>query len=349
MTNSNALPVMARDQQQTHDNQQAHNRLQSLFYKNSIETTELKTFLTQLKPIIEDELEILLQDQRRKGQKESKDLETLFEAMSYATLGNGKRLRAFLFLATCYSLGYEFSCGNINKDLLKICCALECLHAYSLIHDDLPGMDNSPLRRGKPSTHKAFNHHTAILSGSALQNLGFEILLSLNFKAEDKVELTKILLQKTGSLGMMGGQQLDMDYEVSCQTVPTKNIETMLHMKTGAFFQACVLMAWRLFKNKHLSSSPIRESLEQFAYHFGLLFQLTDDLLDTTKKKIGKPTQQDSNKSTYTTLHGEAFTKTEIKKHTSQCLQHLENLAPSADTSTTLLKKLVHFVKTREA
>ncbi len=249
----------------------------------------------------------------------------LFDAMSYAAIGEGKFLRPYLFLSSCFALGYRFDCSETNSELLDICCAIECIQAYSLVHDDLPGMDNSDLRRGKPSVHVAFDHHTAIIAGSALQHLAFEILSRLTVLGPAIPQLIYTLSQATGGEGMMGGQQLDMDYETSNCSLSAQDIMQMLFLKSGMFFQGCLLMAWDLFGKQ---DKAIEDQLKKASDAFGLAYQIGDDLADLLSDQgaEGKPVQQDAEKKTLLALWGLEKTTAEYQRLTQAYITSLKAL-----------------------
>lgn len=220
----------------------------------------------------------------------------LHEAMRYACMGGGKRLRAQLVHAT----GSLFDCQFATLD--HAAAAVEMIHAYSLIHDDLPAMDNDDLRRGKATVHIAFDQATAILAGDALQTCAFSTLLNAECSAELKVQLMKILATATGSSGMCGGQQLDIDS--SQQKISLEALQKLHAMKTGSLIEASVNMG-ALIANANASE---REALSAFASDLGLAFQIQDDILDiesnteTLGKSAGKDVAQE--KSTYPALLG---------------------------------------------
>src|SRR5271170_5471067 len=177
---------------------------------------------------IERELDMLLGPEARLG--EPARPERLIEAMRYATLGGGKRLRPFLTVETARAL------GRTDYGPRRAGAAIECIHAYSLIHDDLPSMDNDDLRRGRPTTHRAFGEATAILAGDALQALAFEILAdpATDATGEVRVALCAGLARAVGLAGMVGGQMLDLDAEKSTAPLSVEEIRLLQAMKTGA-------------------------------------------------------------------------------------------------------------------
>jgi farnesyl diphosphate synthase len=219
----------------------------------------------------------------------------LTKPMQYGIFSGGKRLRSAVIINT----GKIF---NINyKKLLIIGAAVECIHSYSLIHDDLPAMDNDNLRRGKPSTHKKFNEFTAILAGNSLLTLAFEILSSKNLKLSlrAKNELIKQLAVYSGFLGLAGGQYFDLTFEN--KKISKSKIIEIQKKKTGKLFAFCCECAG-IIKGQNLKQ---RNLLRNIGLDIGLLFQITDDLIDYKgeSKIVGKPTQNDKNKGKQTLVN----------------------------------------------
>lgn len=224
----------------------------------------------------------------------------IIEALRYSVLGGGKRIRAILALITAQTLK-----GSIEV-ALPVAAALECMHAYSLVHDDLPAMDNDVLRRGKPTCHIAYDEATAILVGDALQALAFEILAhpKLGFEASTQLKMIHYLAGAVGiRKGMVYGQALDMMYEN--QTI-TQGALNELHLaKTGALIKASVYLGALTVEG---CDETFISPLIQFAHHLGLAFQIQDDILDVIghADKMGKRANQDAalDKSTYPQVMG---------------------------------------------
>ena len=218
------------------------------------------------------------------------------EAMRYAALGHGKRLRPFLVVESAALFGVP------RAQALRVGAALECVHCYSLVHDDLPAMDDDDLRRGRPATHRAYDEATAILAGDALLTLAFEILADEPTHAVPAIRLALVsgLARASGMAGMVGGQMLDIEAE-SRITSELSAISLIQGMKTGALFRfACeagAIMAGQDF-------GPLR----QYADNIGLAFQIADDILDveSTPETLGKATQKDKvmGKATFVDLLG---------------------------------------------
>ena len=210
----------------------------------------------------------------------------LLSAMRYAVLGAGKRLRPFLVIESARLFNVPRACA------VRVGVALECVHCYSLIHDDLPAMDDDDLRRGKPTTHKKFGEATAILAGDSLLTLAFEILAHADTHPDAIIRSALVLelAKASGKDGMAGGQMLDIEAETESALSPEHIMNIQSH-KTGALFRfACEAGA--------ILAGSDRRSLRRYADDIGLAFQITDDLLDleSTPAELGKGTQKDSGK-----------------------------------------------------
>ena len=233
-----------------------------------------------------------------KKQKKTK----LLDVMKYGTLSGGKKIRSSVIINT----GKLF---NLNLNfLLNICGAVECIHSYSLIHDDLPCMDNDKIRRGKPSTHIKFGESTAVLAGNSLLTLAFEMITDKNSSIHDKskIELIKELSKCSGHTGIAGGQYLDLSYENKKKNI--KEIINMQKKKTGKLFNFCCFSAG-VIANK---SSNEKKMLGLIGEDIGLLFQLADDFLDINgnRKLVGKPLKKDSKKGKSTLINLLGYDKT---------------------------------------
>jgi len=209
----------------------------------------------------------------------------LISSMKYGLFPGGKKIRSKILL----DLGLLF---NVNyKTLIKIGAAVECIHAYSLIHDDLPCMDNDSLRRGKPSTHIKFGESTAVLAGNSLLTMSFEILSDPKLMITDKIKinLIKKLSECSGHSGIAGGQYLDLNFEN--KKISQKKITDMEIKKTGKLFSFCC-MAPAIIKNKNITTVKF---FEMIGLEIGLLFQIVDDLIDYRgdTKRVGKKTKKD--------------------------------------------------------
>lgn len=224
---------------------------------------------------------------------------TLGQAMRYATLGGGKRIRALLCLATAQAL------GGHPEAALRAACALEMIHAYSLVHDDMPCMDNDSLRRGKPTVHIAWNEAIALLAGDTLQARAFEVLTPEGEEISPalQAQLCRILAKAAGQTGMCGGQAIDL-LSVG-QALTQAELENMHRLKTGALLEAAVMMGAACAPTL---SPAVQGQLQNYARHLGLAFQVIDDVLDcsadsqTLGKTAGKDAEHD--KPTYVALMG---------------------------------------------
>ena len=225
----------------------------------------------------------------------------LFHALKYGLFSGGKKFRSYLIVTS----GKLF---NLNyKQLIAVGAAVECMHSYSLIHDDLPSMDDDDFRRGKKSTHKVFGEATAILAGNSLLTLAFEILSSnnININTKSKINLINALASSAGYSGIAGGQFLDLKFEK--MRVNKNLIIDMQNKKTGELISFCTESAAILAnKNSH------RKYLKKIGLDIGLLFQITDDLLDLygDKKKTGKPTRRDKKNGKATIIKSLGVNKT---------------------------------------
>jgi farnesyl diphosphate synthase len=219
--------------------------------------------------------------------------------MRYATLGGGKRIRALLCLATAQALAGQ------PEAALRAACALEMIHAYSLVHDDMPCMDNDSLRRGKPTVHVAWNEAIALLAGDTLQARAFEVLTPSAAEVPPALQATlcRLLAQAAGQTGMCGGQAIDL-LSVG-QALSQAELENMHRLKTGALLEAAVMMGAACAEGVDDAQG---KQLQSYARHLGLAFQVVDDVLDcsadsaTLGKTAGK--DADNNKPTYVALLG---------------------------------------------
>jgi geranylgeranyl pyrophosphate synthase len=259
--------------------------------------------------------------------------------MRYAVLGPGKRVRPIL----CYLTGEAVGVPPGRLD--GPAAAVEIIHAYSLVHDDLPAMDDDDLRRGRPTTHKAFDEATAILAGDALQVLAFEILAGDPAMVDSpaaRLAVIRVLAQASGTAGMAGGQAMDLAAVGGRLSLP--DVEEMHRRKTGALIEASVLMA--------AESCPglppaRRAALARFAAALGLSFQIVDDLLDVEGEAavVGKPVRADaaSDKPTYPAVAGVAAAHARVDALCAESLDALGCFGPEADG----LRELARYVATR--
>lgn len=251
--------------------------------------------------------------------------ERLQEAMRYSVLGGGKRIRPALCLAAAKAVGQAGDQG------LTPACSVELIHAYSLIHDDLPAMDDDELRRGRPTTHIAFDEATAILAGDALQTLAFGLLANNSEgSAEARLAMIQELARASGYLGMVGGQAIDL--ESVGKTLSLSQLETMHRHKTGALIEASVRLG--ALTAPSVSEAALTD-LTAYARALGLAFQVQDDLLDIEgdTEVIGKPQGSDAAraKPTYPALLGVAGAREHLTALLSGALESLRAFGPEAD------------------
>ena len=238
-------------------------------------------------------------------------------AMRYSLQNGGKRLRPMLTLEFCKL------CGGKAEDALPFACAIEYIHTYSLIHDDLPCMDDDDMRRGNPSCHKMFGEATALLAGDALLTHAFEAAASADLPDEKIAAAVSLLAQNAGVGGMLGGQVLDLKYESKAE--PTiSDIITVHKLKTGALISAACLLGC-------IAAGAERDKLaaaSSYAYNLGIAFQIKDDLLDVVgdEEKLGKPVGSDaeSGKATYVTMVGAEKAQKDVVTLTERAISYLE-------------------------
>lgn len=261
----------------------------------------------------------------------------LFEAARYSLFSSGKRIRPLLVLATVKVFGDE-----LEKALLPA-CAIELIHTYSLIHDDLPCMDNDDFRRGKPTLHKVYPEWHALLTGDFLLTHAFEIIAkSPGLSAEQKLQLTHTLAKRAGGHGMVGGQFLDL--ESDGQTLQLPQLELLHRMKTGELLVACIEFG-AIISN---ANSADGDKLKKFGKKIGLAFQIIDDVLDVTAsfQKHGKLMGTDllNKKTTYVNLLGVE----KCRQTASQLLQEALELLFEIKGNTDLLREMAYSIVMRE-
>lgn len=245
------------------------------------------------------------------------------QAARYSLLGGGKRIRAVLTLAACELAGAS------AESALDYACALEMLHCYSLIHDDLPCMDNDDFRRGKPSCHKQFGEDIALLAADALVTAAFEVIANAALPAESRIQAASVLSRAGGARGMLFGQELDKIYE---QEPATEEQLRSLHAhKTGAL----IIAATDLGCAAADAAPSVRQALNCYAAEVGLVFQIVDDILDVTSttEELGKPVGSDvaHDKTTFVSLYGLEGAHRLADEHNTTALAALQKLGESAD------------------
>lgn len=262
---------------------------------------------------------------------------TLYDAMEYSLMAGGKRLRPMLLMAAADAVG---GCGD---DYIQAACAMEMIHTYSLIHDDLPAMDNDDLRRGKPTNHKVYGAGMATLAGDGLLTLAFEVLFrQKEVPAETLLTVSKEIAEAAGPAGMVGSQALDLESEHKKIDIDT--LRKMHTGKTGALFRAAIRSGAILAGAR---KSEL-ECLTIYAEKFGLAFQITDDILDVAgeQDKIGKPVGSDikNDKSTYVTLLSLEEAGRLAAQTVADALSALSGMGDGAD----FLRSIVQYLVSRD-
>lgn len=290
----------------------------------------LEEALTTTATAVERQLEQLLPEADDAGHD-------LADAMRYSMFAGGKRLRPFLVVACADLFGVD------KKRSLRVAAAIECVHTYSLIHDDLPCMDDDDLRRGQPTCHKKFDEATAVLAGDALQTLAFDILSrpETHDDANVRCELVRTLAVASGALGMVGGQAIDLAAEH--EELDMGEITRLQQLKTGALIcfsaEAGAILGKATTQKRHL--------LLGYARDLGLAFQIADDLLDHSgdAEKLGKATGKDAarGKATFVSLMGEERARQQAHILSEQAIEHLAEFGDKA----ILLQGLARFVVER--
>ena len=265
----------------------------------------------------------------------------LYDAMRYAAMGGGKRMRGFLVMEGARQFGVS------RASALRVAGAIELLHAYSLVHDDLPAMDNDDLRRGKPTVHKAFDEATAILAGDALQTQAFQVLADEDTHSDSavRIELVRCLARAAGARGMCGGQMLDMLAEQAGAPLDEPAIGRLQLLKTGR------LIEFSAEAGAILGKAPMsqRHALAAYGRDVGAAFQIADDLLDVTASaaETGKRTGKDAEagKATLVTLLGVERARLQAERLAEQAIRHLDSFGERAD----LLRALAAYTVQRKS
>ena len=246
-------------------------------------------------------------------------------AARYSLMGGGKRIRAVLVLAVCDMLHGSAEAAE------QFAAAVEMLHCYSLIHDDMPCMDNDDFRRGRPSCHKQFGEATALLAADALVTAAFEVIANAKLSAESRIEAVQLLSKGGGDRGMLYGQELDKRFE-TMRASESELLELHAH-KTGALIIAAVELGCAAAGVK--ADTAIRKSLVRYAAEVGLVFQIVDDILDVTSttEELGKPvgSDADNDKTTFITLYGLQGAHEKAEHHNAAALAALDALGPKTD------------------
>jgi farnesyl diphosphate synthase len=299
----------------------------------------LSDTLTTLAAEVEHMLEAILSQQSLPD--EYPRPERLLAAMRHACLAGGKRLRPFLLIETARLFDQS------GSGIMRAAAALELVHCYSLVHDDLPAMDDDDLRRGRPTVHKAFDEATAILAGDSLLTLAFDVMADAPTHHDPliRAQLVTRLARYAGLGGMAGGQMLDLQAEQSAQPLDQEHILRLQAMKTGALLLYAVEAGARLAG----ATQNQLADLELYARHLGAIFQIADDLLDVEADAatLGKATGKDAEagKATLVQLLGVEGARAEIARLTSEALQALQSWGAAAD----LLRAGLYFAGNRSS
>ncbi|PKM85919.1 MAG: geranyl transferase [Firmicutes bacterium HGW-Firmicutes-12] len=295
---------------------------------------DLRSYLEKNVAVIDEALALLLPAQNTYPQ-------IIHEAVSYSMFAGGKRLRPILCLASAEAIGKE------STAIIPVACALEMIHTYSLIHDDLPAMDNDDYRRGKLTNHKVFGEGIAVLAGDALLTQAFEVLASYGLSVKDKDKSAVMcvineIAQASGSQGMVGGQSVDLKSEG--KSIDEATLTYIHRHKTGALFRASI-------RSGAILSQASKEQLHAFtiyAENFGLAFQITDDLLDIVgnSQKLGKPVGSDlrNEKVTFPSIYGLDKSKWMAVQTVEKAVEALRYLPGNTEP----LKLLVEYLLKRE-
>ncbi|KUO50547.1 MAG: hypothetical protein APF76_07825 [Desulfitibacter sp. BRH_c19] len=254
-------------------------------------TFDLKTYLHKQQELVNQNLQKFLP---LKGDYPKE----IIEAMRYSIFAGGKRLRPILTIGACETA------GGIVQDAIKAACAMECIHTYSLIHDDLPAMDDDDFRRGMPTCHKVYGEAIAILAGDALLTYAFELLADANYNNKTLLKIIKEISIAAGPKGMIAGQVADMLSENGQKEKSTDLLDYIHKNKTGALFKASIKSGALIAGANDVELA----AFDSYAHHFGLAFQIVDDILDIegTASELGKPVGSDekNQKLTYPLLYG---------------------------------------------
>ncbi len=294
---------------------------------------EIKAYLKEKLHQVEDSLEIFLPPG-------TNTFSTHFEAMRYSLFAGGKRIRPILCLMTAEALGQQYSSG-----LMAVPCALECIHTYSLIHDDLPAMDDDDLRRGKPTNHVINGEAQAILAGDGLLTFAFELLSNPNsnhhIDQDQQLKIINVIALAAGSIGMVGGQSLDVESEG--RNVPFSTLKEIHSAKTGALITASVQAGAIIGR----ATAKEYDFFSAFGRYLGLAFQITDDLLNVegTQEELGKAAGSDATrqKATYPALFGIEETRKKAEEAVNSALNSLVTFDHRAEP----LRQLAQYILQR--
>lgn len=258
----------------------------------------------------------------------------IYEAVKYSLFAGGKRLRPVIMLFVCDMLEGE------QGEVLPFACAMEMIHTYSLIHDDLPAMDNDDMRRGKPTNHKVFGEAMAILAGDSLLNKAFEVVSSYNYKnCERAIKAINVLSVSSGTEGMIGGQVIDMESEN--KAISLGELLNLQALKTGAIIRSSGVIG------AIMSGADEKQiqAVDEYCLNLGLAFQIQDDVLDVIGDEavLGKPVGSDveNQKSTFVSLYGLDKAKAAVEEYTQKAISALDTFGTKAEKLTMLANYLI--------
>ena len=297
----------------------------------------LRTEICRVAELVNCELEKIC-DSYKKDPIYVKEMEGVTNSAEYSLTAGGKRIRPFLVFSFCRL------CGGNEADAMRLACAVEMVHTYSLIHDDLPCMDNDDFRRGKPTNHKVFGEARAVLAGDALLTEAFGVIVKSKLSDKSKVDAVGVLSEKAGILGMIGGQEIDLSSEG--KEISLDVLRTLQRKKTGMLIEAACLLGCIA---TDCNDRNILESASEFAHRFGLAFQITDDILDVigTSEELGKDIGSDAeeNKCTFVTHLGLEGAKTEAKNQVNAAKKTITDAF--GDSNAQLLCELCDYLLER--
>lgn len=310
-------------------------QIDGLFYGENFLHTQLSHYQERVNQALQSYLQHFAKHHNH--DLSDSDATNLFPAIEYATLNQGKRLRPALIYAVADALAVPL------HQVDSAACAIELIHSYSLVHDDLPAMDNDDLRRGQPTCHIQFDEATAILVGDAQQTLAFQILSEdKNLPAQQIIEMIRLLTLASGPLGMIGGQVLDIQSEG--QTISLPALKTLHSLKTGALIQ-CALLMGAVASTNYIQVKP---GLVKLGELIGLAFQVQDDILDIEgdTQVLGKPQGSDIEleKSTYPKLLG----LTEAKSYRDELITQAKAELALLDINSSFLYALIDYIADRK-
>lgn len=288
----------------------------------------VKTYLKERKLIIDEHVKTLLHSDK-------KEFDLLFNAMNYSLLDGGKRIRPILMMATVEAL------GNSSRDYLDIACSIECIHTYSLIHDDLPAMDDDKYRRGKLTNHSVYGDGLAVLAGDGLLTYAFELIGRQQINPELLCSIMYILAKAAGPYGMVGGQAFDLASEG--KKITLDELKVMHKAKTGEMFKAAIAIGGILGG----ATAEQQKALLSYADFLGLTFQITDDILDVigNEKMLGKPVGSDekNHKATYVTILSLVEAQRLAQEAANQAVDAIQCFDGRAD----ILREIVRYLLVR--